>query len=189
VRRPESGPAIWAEFREVTAARLAALGALSDEEWATVGFSPLGEMPYAEFMELRVYDCWVHEQDVRLALDRPGGSGGLASSIGIDRVESAMGFVVGKRAAAPEGAVVRFDVEGPGEDARHFSVAVTDGRAKLTGDLSATPTVSLTMSSIDFVRLGCGRATGEQVRTAGGIGVEGDSALGEKILGHMNFMF
>jgi uncharacterized protein (TIGR03083 family) len=188
VRRAESGPTVLAEFSEVTAARLAVLEAMGDEQWAVVGFSPVGEVPYAEFMDLRVYDCWVHEQDVRRALDRPGGSGGLASSIGIDRVESAMGFVVGKRAASPDGAVVRFEVAGPGPDDRCFTIAVTGGRAKAT-DEDLTPTVRLSMSSLDFVRLGCGRATAEQVQAAGGIGMEGDSALGQKILGSMNFMF
>jgi uncharacterized protein (TIGR03083 family) len=189
VRRGERGPAIRAELVEVAAARLSMLGSLDDEAWATIGFSPLGDMPYAEFMDLRVYDCWVHEQDVRLALDRPGGSGGRASRIAIDRVAAAMGFVVGKRAASPEGTVVRFQVEGPAHDARRITIAVEGGRARATDHPDATPAVSLTMSSIDFVRLGCGRATGAQVQAAGGIGVEGDSALGETILGSMNFMF
>ena len=64
---------------------------------------PAGGAPHAEFMEVRVFDSWVHEQDVRRALDRPGGSGNQASALSIDRVQGAMGFVVGKRAGCPDG--------------------------------------------------------------------------------------
>jgi uncharacterized protein (TIGR03083 family) len=175
-RRGRTGNEVLAEFKEVTESRLAALDRLSEEEWAKVGFSPAGEVPYAEFMEVRVFDCWVHEQDVRLALDRPGGSGGLASRIGLQRVQSAMPFVVGKKAAAPEGAVVRFTVTGPGDDARQFDIGVEGGRARQLV-AGAEPTVKLTMSSIDFARLGCGRATGDGLEAAGMIGLTGDSAL------------
>ena len=52
------------------------------------------------------------------------------------------------------------------------------------------PTVTLSLSSIDFVRLGCGRATAAQVEAAGGVELEGD-AVGRprSVLGAMNFMF
>lgn len=188
VRRAEPGDAVLAEFREVTGIRLEALGALPEDEWARVGFSPVGEVPYARFMETRVFDSWVHEQDVRLALDRPGGSGGVASAFGLGEVESAMGFVVGKKAAAPEGSVVRFTVSGPPGDGREFSLGVEGGRARPVGP-EAAPTVTLAMSSIDFLRLGCGRVTAAEVGAAGGIGLEGDAVTGERILGEMNFMF
>jgi hypothetical protein len=45
------------------------------------------------------------------------------------------------------------------------------------------------MSSVDFVRLGCGRATSAVVSAEGGIEVEGDAALGQRVLDNMNFMF
>jgi uncharacterized protein (TIGR03083 family) len=187
VRRAEPGPAVQAEFVEVTRARLAQLEAKTAEEWAVVGFSPVGDTQYAHFMETRVFDTWVHEQDVRLALDRPGGSGGLASSSGIGQVEAAMGFVVGKKAAAPEGSVVHFEISGPADDARSFSIGVEGGRARPVA--GGDPSVTLSMSSIDFVRLGCGRSTGADLEAAGRIGVAGDAALGRQILGVMNFMF
>jgi hypothetical protein len=151
-----------------------------------VGFSPVGNVPYAEFMEVRVFDSWVHEQDVRLALDRPGGSGTGASAMSLDRVQGAMPFVVGKRAACPDGTVVRFAISGPGADTRTFTVAVEGGRAKPAGD-GVTPTTTLSLSSIDFVRLGCGRATADRVDAEGGIAVEGDAA-GRRVLNAMNFM-
>jgi uncharacterized protein (TIGR03083 family) len=187
VRRSKPGPAVHAEFVEVTQARLRALDGLTEDEWAKVGFSPVGEVPYAVFMEVRAFDSWVHEQDVRRALDRPGGSANHASALSLDRVQGAMPFVVGKRAGCADGTVVRFDVTGPGADARAFTVAVEGGRAKPVG-AGGSPTVTLRLSSIDFLRLGCGRATAEQMEAAGGIGLVGDAAAGQKILAAMNFM-
>jgi uncharacterized protein (TIGR03083 family) len=167
--------------------RLAQLELLTEDEWAAVGWSPLGERPHAEFMEIRVYDSWVHEQDVRRALDRPGGGGNQASALSIDRVQGAMGFVVAKLAGSPDGTVVRFDVAGPDRDARAFTVAVRDGRAREVGD-EVAPTVTLSMSSLDFVRLGCGRVGAAELEAAGSIGVDGDAAAGRAVLGAMNFM-
>ena len=187
-RRPFPGPTVRDEFVEVTRARLAQLAALGDDEWAAVGWSPVGDVPHATFMEVRVFDSWVHEQDARRALDRPGGDGNGASALSLDRVQGAMPFVVGKQAGCAEGTAVRFDVAGPGGDARSFTVAVDGGRARPVGD-EVDPTVVLSLSSIDFVRLGCGRAAAEQVEAAGGVGLRGDAAVGRAVLGAMNFMF
>jgi uncharacterized protein (TIGR03083 family) len=188
VRRDRSGPSVRTEFVEVTGARLAQLDALSADAWAEVGWSPVGEVPRAEFMTVRVFDSWVHEQDVRHALDRPGGSGNVASEISLDRVQGAMPFVVGKKAGCAEGTVVRFDIDGAGRDARAFTVAVAGGRARPAGD-EVPPTVTLSLSGVDFMRLGCGRTTAAQVEAAGGLGVQGDDQVGRTVLGAMNFMF
>ncbi len=188
VRRAMSGPSVWEEFVGVTSTRLAQLDGLSAADWAAPGWSPVGEVPRAEFVTVRVYDSWVHEQDVRLALDRPGGSGNLASEISLDRVQGAMPFVVGKKATCVDGTAVRFDVTGPEHDARAFTIAVEAGRARPVGD-EVAPTVTLSLSGIDFVRLGCGRATSAEVEAEGGLGVEGDALVGRSVLSAMNFMF
>jgi uncharacterized protein (TIGR03083 family) len=188
VRQPLPGAAVRAEFVEVTGTRLADLAARTEDEWAVVGWSPVGDVPYAVFMEVRVFDSWVHEQDARRALDRPGGSGNRASALSLDRVQGAMPFVVGKQAGCAEGTAVRFDVSGPGVDARAFTIAVEGGRARPAGD-EVDPAVTLSLSSIDFARLGCGRATAAQVEAAGGVALAGDAAVGRRVLGAMNFMF
>jgi uncharacterized protein (TIGR03083 family) len=188
VRRPFPGATVRAEFVDVTGTRLGQLGERTEDEWAVVGWSPAGEVPYAVFMEVRAFDSWVHEQDARRALDRPGGSGNRASAISLDRVQGAMPFVVGKKAGCVDGTAVRFDISGPGDDARAFTIAVEGKRAGPVSD-DVAPTVTLSLSSIDFARLGCGRATAEQVQSAGGAAMEGDAAVGRQVLGAMNFMF
>jgi len=187
VRRPRPGAAVRAEFVEVTGTRLAQLGALTADEWAAVGPSPTGEVPYAVFMEVRAFDSWVHEQDARRALDRPGGSGNRASAIALGRVEGAMPFVVGKQAGCADGTAVRFEISGPGDDGRTFTIAVDGGRARPVGD-DVPPTVTLSLSSIDLVRLGCGRVGAEGLEAAGTVSVQGDAAVGRRVLGAMNFM-
>ncbi len=187
VRRATPGGEVLAEFVAVTGTRLAQEAALSEEQWEAVGWSPVGDRPHAVFMEVRVFDSWVHEQDVRRALDRPGGGGNLASAMALDRVQDAMPFVVGKQAGCPDGSAVRFEVAGPGDDARAFTVAVAGGRARTVGD-EVAPGVTLSLSSIDFLRLGCGRVTAAGVETEGGITLHGDAALGRTVLGAMNFM-
>jgi uncharacterized protein (TIGR03083 family) len=188
VRRSHTGPEVHAELVEVTATRLDQLRARSEEEWARVGFSPVGDVPYAVFMEVRVFDCWVHEQDARRALDRPGGAGNHASALSLERMQGAMPFVVGKKAGCAEGTAVRFDIAGTGDDARAFTIAVEGGRAKLVGDDTAAA-VTLAMPTDSFVRLSCGRATAAQVEAAGGVEVTGDAAVARSVLDAMNFMF
>jgi uncharacterized protein (TIGR03083 family) len=188
VRRASAGPSVRAEFVDVTTARLAQLDALTAAEWAAVGYSPMGQVPYAEFMRVRVFDSWVHEQDVRRALDRPGGSGNAASEMSLGHVQRAMPFVVGKKAGCSDGTAVRFVVTGPGHDERAFTIAVEGGRARAVGD-EVAPTVILSLSGIDFVRLGCGRATCEPLMAAGAVALEGDTTTGRSVLAAMNFMF
>jgi hypothetical protein len=138
-------------------------------------------------MEVRVFDSWVHEQDARRALDRPGGCGNRASALSLDRVQGAMPFVVGKQAGCPDTTAVRFEVSGPGGDARAFTVLV-DGKRARQADDDVAPTVTLALTGLDFLRLGCGRATAEQVDAAGGVAMEGDAAVGHRVLGAMSFI-
>jgi uncharacterized protein (TIGR03083 family) len=191
VRRSRPGPDVHDELVEVTRARLDELRGRSEEEWARVGFSPVGDVPYAVFMEVRVFDCWVHEQDARRALDRPGGAGNHASAISLERMQGAMPFVVGKKAGCDEGTAVRFDIAGRGEDARAFTIAVVGGRARPLGDDAdgTDPTVTLAMPTDAFVRLSCGRATAAEVEAAGLVEVAGDAAVARRVLDAMNFMF
>ena len=48
--------------------------------------------------------------------------------------------------------------------------------------------MTLSLSSIDFMRLGCGRATSSQVANYA-VTVDGDVVVGGSVLGAMNFMF
>ena len=75
----QSGPDVLGQFRDVTARRLAELRSWPDSRFDEVGPSPVGEVPYREFMHVRVMDSWVHEQDIRVATARPGHERGPAA--------------------------------------------------------------------------------------------------------------
>jgi uncharacterized protein (TIGR03083 family) len=184
--RNHTGREVLDVFRDVTSRRLAQLRSWPDSRFDEVGPSPVGKVPYREFMRVRVMDCWIHEQDIRVATARPGHTEGPVASLAIDRLASAMPFIVGKQAGAPEGSTVRFDLTG--SQSRRLDVAVRGGRALLDSGEASEPTVQLRMNIEVFWRLGCGRVTGEAARGAGLVELQGDLGLGQRVVDAMAFM-
>jgi hypothetical protein len=223
------GPTILDLFNEVTRERLGALRALDWTAWDEVGWTPVGQAPYRRFMQIRVFDCWVHFQDIRSALATAasaesgsgksgpsesgpsesgpsesgpsesgprdsdpgipapilaGIDGGAAAEQSVDEVVRALGLLIGKRAGAPEGSTVALTLTGPVR--RQIFVAV-EGRATVVARLDARPTVSLTTDSVRFVNLACGRIPAAEVDAATGVRIEGDTDLGQRIIGHLAF--
>lgn len=183
--RQRSGAEVLDEFRAVTARRLEQLRAMTPEEWAREGFTPEGPGPYAKFMAIRVFDCWEHEQDIRRALGRPGHLEGDIAEAAVDKVAAAAGYVVGKRAGAPEGSTVVFEVRGPVE--RVVPVQVVEGRARVLDEAPADPTVRLVLDTEAYNALGCGRWSGQRALDEGRATIEGDDELGRRVLGAMAF--
>lgn len=99
-------------FRSVTKRRTEALTAMTRADFDSPTATPVGQATYRRFMEIRVFDCWVHEQDIRQAVGRPGHEDGPSAEASIDEVVRALGFIVGKQAAAPDGAAVTFELTG-----------------------------------------------------------------------------
>lgn len=183
----ESGADVLQRFREVTRGRREALQALSDDEWNAVTPTPAGPDSYGRFMRVRVFDCWMHEQDIRAGLGRPSSDaelGGAASRLALDEVAATIGFVVGKRAGAPEGSRVLFSLTGP--LARDIRVSV-DGRAQLVDDFGALgPTATIRVDALQFTRLAGGRplcpARNQSVE------LDGDKDVAGQIVERLNFV-
>jgi uncharacterized protein (TIGR03083 family) len=184
-RRSLPGDVVLAEFDSVTGSRLDALRQLEPAAFDVVGWSPVGQVPYRDFMWVRVFDSWVHEQDIRRALGRPGGTEGPGASTTLDRVSATMGYVVGRKVAPPEGSTVVFDVVGPA--GRVLALAVEGGRASTLSARPERPSVSLTMDEETYWRLGCGRITPAEAKDH--VTIEGDEAVGSAIIEKMNFLF
>ncbi len=137
-------------------------------------------MPYREFMMVRVFDSWMHEQDMRRALGRPGHLTGPVVDASLERFRAALGFIVGKKAAAPQGAAGVIATTGDNEQ-------VVDGRATLVADPPPSPTVRIVLPFETFIALGGGRWNLEDALGAGGAELSGDEELGRRVLANMAF--
>jgi uncharacterized protein (TIGR03083 family) len=186
-RRSRPGSAVLDEFVAVTGRRVAELTGFSEERFAALSPSPVGEVPYREFMWVRVFDCWIHEQDLRRAVGRPGNRDGAAEVLILDRVATAMGFVLGRQVKPPEGTSVVWEVTGP--LARTVSVAIEGGRGRALESPPSVPGVVLTLDAETFWRLGCGRIDPVEALADGSVALAGDEALGRAVVAAMDFLF
>jgi uncharacterized protein (TIGR03083 family) len=152
--RTDSPADVLRRFREITATRAEALASMSEEDFFAPSWTPAGHDTYARFMRIRVFDCWMHEQDIRDAIHRPGNETGPGAELSLDEITMAMGYVVGKKAKAPHGSSVTFDLEGPAQRQIHVLV---DDRATVVDELPGPATATLTTSSTLFTRIAGGR--------------------------------
>lgn len=98
-----------------------------------------------------------------------------------------MAYVVGKRVAPPDGSSVRYVVTGV--LGRLVPVVMEGGRAVVApGSGPDQPNATLTMDQEAFWRLGFGRVDAGRVLASGEVKVEGDVALGHRVLESMAFM-
>lgn len=185
-RRPWTGQQVLDEFRELTGRRMAHLRGLTEEQFATEMQTPIGPGTVTEFVRIRIMDAWVHEQDIRRALDIPGELESAVASHALGRVTRAMPFVTARKAQAPDGTTVVFEVTGPA--GRVVSVAIDGGRGSELDTEPPSPTVKITSDVETFMCLGCGRWDPGESLASGKITVVGDTALGEKIVNQMNIM-
>jgi uncharacterized protein (TIGR03083 family) len=180
------GAKVLAEFQEVTGERLQVLRAMREADFSQPTQTPVGPGTVRDFMHIRIFDAWVHEQDMRRAVGRPGHLAGPVAEHSVGRIALALPFVVGKKAQAPNGATVVFAVTGSA--GRTLPIGMEGGRAKVLDTPPATPTVCLTMDVETLNCLGCGRWDPNTTLAAGKVHIVGDRALGETIVRQMNFM-
>ena len=125
----------------------------------------------------RPLDMWMHEQDIRRAVGRPGdlNTPGAAHTVTVFTMSFA--YSVGKRVAPPEATTVVLDVRGV--QPVHLAVGVdAGGRAALMPSDPEVPTVHLEMDLETFTILGGGRRPPESLD----VRVTGDTGLGRRIL-------
>lgn len=183
VARADSTPAeIVDEIEECARARHEAL--LADPPTDGKGTPPRtpGKIgwDWEALLSNRVFDVWMHEQDIRRAVGRPGGFDTPGAAHTVATLARAFPYVVGKLVAPPAGTTVVLDVTGVSPV--HLAVEVDEsGRAHVaTGD-PGTPTVSLRMDVETFVVLAGGRRTADVVP----VEMRGDEELGRRILESM----
>lgn len=125
----------------------------------------------------RPLDVWMHDQDIRRAVGRPGGLTDPAAAHTTQVFTMSLPYAVGKKVAPPAGTTVVVDVRGV--HPVHLAVEMgEDGRARPTTPDPDEPTVRLELDLETFVVLAGGRRSPEQVEVA----VSGDETLGARVL-------
>ncbi len=185
-RRPWAGEQVLSDFRAKTARRVEFLRSRSDDDFAAEMQTPVGPAPMSEFISIRIMDAWVHEQDIRRAVNRPGNYDSPAAAHALNRIIRAMPYVAARRAQAPDGTTVVLDIAGPA--GRRSSMVVDGGRGRELEQAPDSPSVRIALDSETFGCLGCGRWDPEEVLQSGKVSIEGDTALGESMVRQMNIM-
>jgi uncharacterized protein (TIGR03083 family) len=125
----------------------------------------------------RAVDVWMHGQDIRRAVGRPGALNDAGSATVVTVFAMSFPYAVGKRVAPPAGTTVVLDVTGV--HPVHLAVAVDEtGRAVPLTEDPAEPDVHLTTDTETFVVLGGGRRPVAELPVT----VVGDAALGHAVL-------
>ncbi len=178
-RRDRPRSAVVAELREAIATRRVQLDAIPE------GAEVIGIMgrpgTLERLLRMRIFDAWVHEQDIRAAIGREGGWGTLPAVIAFQQVTTAVPVVWSRTAKAPPGAVVQITVTGP-ELAAQFQAEVDDtGRGRLCPPVD-DPAVSLSVSWPDLMRLASGRIAVDDVDLRSRMTLTGDRVLADALL-------
>ena len=174
-----------AALDDIIETRTAALTAMSPEEFEADAVTPAGPDTYGRFMRIRVFDCWIHEIDLRDALaDGSTPTDPASADAALEEISSSLPFVVGKRASAPAGSTVRFEITGLAP--RDVRIAV-DGRATLVesfadGDDAAD--LTLRVDGVELARLVGGRRDADP----GAVEVIGDEALGKAVIDRLDYV-
>jgi len=178
-----SGADVLAAFAQVTERRGNQLAAMSEADLDAESWTAAGTGTYRRYMEIRVFDHWAHEQDIRVPLDLPGHLDGLGPRMSLDEAHIAFGYLVGKKAAAPDGTSVTVHVTGPNARDLH---AVVDGRARVVAEL-AEPSAEVTADFLTFMLLCCGRIDPAGPLADGRVTLAGDRALAQRVATNLAF--
>jgi uncharacterized protein (TIGR03083 family) len=167
--------------RETTAARLAELEQLDPAVLDEPSFTPAGIATYRRFLQVRVFDLWVHARDIAIPLGETLDDGGDAAEMTLQEVDDSIGYVVGKKIGLPEGKSIVFKIRGAverGTVRRDIAVAV-DGRATRVDSVD-DPDVVVTTDVGTFVMLAAGRIDPQTQIDEGKISWTGDDEWGER---------
>tara|TARA_B100000700_G_scaffold321287_1_gene420261 strand:+ start:1821 stop:2609 length:789 start_codon:yes stop_codon:yes gene_type:complete len=163
--------------------RKAELEGLDSNGWDTPCMTPVGPGTYGRFMNVRIFDLWVHQRDMTIPLGRETNDSGIHAEIALDEVHGSLGYIVGKKIGLPEGMSIAFRISGAME--RDMFVEV-DGRAQVV-DRITEPSVEVTADSTSFVMLACGRLNPQAEIEAGRIQWAGDNKWGETAARNLRF--
>lgn len=178
--RQRSRDELMADFAAVTAEREKAMWGMTEGQWDAETATPVGPESYGRFMRIRIFDCWVHEVDIRDALRLGVPDRAAPAEWALQEISATLPFVVGKRAGAPAGSTVEFTLTGV---APMTVYVATEERAAVVPAIDGTPTTHLTLDGVDLARLVGGRPSADTSRVT----IEGDAELGAAITSNLHY--
>jgi uncharacterized protein (TIGR03083 family) len=151
---------------------------------------PLGAAPLGRVLRMRTLDTWVHEQDIRDALHRPGHLDTPGAQATASQLLPGLGKVWAKLVGAKPGEVLDVRITGPGIEGGALVIVGEDGRARMVHDdlldQAGTATVALSMPWPAYLALSCGRGDPQPWR--GQVRISGDADLASRTLEHFRVM-
>jgi uncharacterized protein (TIGR03083 family) len=200
VRRGRTGTEVVAELEDVLAQRLSTLRdpGLTD---SSIISGPFGPDLAATVVLMRTFDVWVHEQDIRSALRRPGNLDSPAAAVFVSSVMLQLPRLIAKGAGLEPGHAVVIDVTGPlvarqgvrvevddqGRPRGHAQVAGNanhaagwhvPGAPAATSDTQPDWLTTISLSTEAFTR----RAAGRRSVSDTAYSVEGDDTIARRVL-------
>lgn len=147
---------------------------------------PMGPTTLAALLGYRTFDVWMHEQDIREALERPGGLDTPAAAQSVSVLFSTLPRIVAKDAGIEPGNAVVLELTGPTVGRAGARVVEQDGRAVgvplFTGDPEEhadVVTTSLSASTRVAMRLAGGRVAPDDLH----LHVTGDEDVARRVAG------
>lgn len=177
-RRGADPDAIINEIREAATSRRTALLADPPTDADAKPERIFGGVPWTwrTLLRNRPLDVWMHEQDVRRAVGRPGGLDTEPARHTAEYLAESLGFVLAKKVGAEPGTTLVLDMAG----SEPFAFVVgEDRRGAAMAEVPDRPDVHLAMDRESLICLAGGR------RAPGTVTITGDEALGRRVLDAM----
>ncbi|MCB0950734.1 MAG: maleylpyruvate isomerase family mycothiol-dependent enzyme [Mycobacterium sp.] len=160
---------------EITASRLDHLRSMDPGIVDVPSITPAGIRTYGAFLQIRVFDMWVHARDIAIPMGEQLDNSGLAAEIALAEVAGSIGYIVGKKVGLPDGMSIVFHIGGGVE--RDLAVRV-DSRAKVVEAVDS-PDVEVNVDLETFMMLAAGRIDPQVQIDSGKITWSGDDQWGE----------
>jgi uncharacterized protein (TIGR03083 family) len=177
------GPAFMERVSAVLARRRRDLDVLTPSDFAQPSWTPVGPGTYGRFMQIRIFDFWVHERDISTPLARSTDDTGVRAELALAEVEGSLGYIVGKKVGLPDGQSIVFHLSGPVP--RDIAVAV-EGRARVVDEVPVA-NVEIWTDTVTFIQLACGRIDPQEPIDSGTIHWRGDAELGDRAARNLRF--
>ncbi len=180
-RRDASPEVLRAELADAVLRRAKTLTEQApDDPHARPDVTPAGlDWDWATLLRNRALDVWVHEQDIRRAVDRPGGMSGAGAQVAVHTFAAALPYVLGKKVAPPPGTAVEWRVRGKVPVDRVLQI--NEERRAVRAPEGTDPDARLTMDTETFAVLVAGRRGWDDVH----LEVNGDEVLGRRVVDAM----